>query len=562
MKILPNIKISVKRSAFAIAAAVMALSSCSKKLDEAYKNPNSPPDEPVENIFPSLIGSIIGSSAAAGSAYGIAGDGIYIGRYLQYWNNYAATATDNGGTQFDQMGGVLGSSDAFGSMWAAFYFGHGQNLNYIVSRASAEQKWDFVGGAKALRAWGWLELGNEYANAIIIKQAFDVNLSTFNYDSLSLAYDSCRKACFDALAAFNQAGSGSSSFKTADAYFNQGDIHKWQKFIYGILARSYAYLSNKSTYSADSVIKYATLAAATNDENTTVKFSAVGTSGSSNYFGPFRGNVGSLRQSAYFADLLSGRNNQIFTGVEDPRAWYLIRENKEGSFYGVTIGKDLDESLPDENQWPANFWGKSGLSTSSPATDSGRYIFRDNAEFPVMTASEMQFLLAEAYYKKGEKGSALTAYKNAIGLNFDMLSTGYATNVPSAHSITSTNKNAYLTNAAIVPSSSSDLTLSAIMMQKYIALFGWGFQETWADMRRYHYTDKDPVTGNQIYAGFKPGGGTLFVDNKGKYVYRARPRYNSEYLYDIPSLTAVGAVDADGSQVTDYHTVESWFSKP
>lgn len=542
--------------------AIVIMASCTKKLDEAYTNPNSPPDKPVENIFPSLIGSIIGSSAAAGSAYGIAGDGIYIGRYVQYWNNYVATATDNGGTQFDRMGGVLGSSDAFGSMWAAFYFGHGQNLNYIVSRASTEKKWDFVGGARSLRAWGWLELGNEYANAIIIKQAFDVGRSTFDYDSLQLAYDSCRTACFDALAAFDQAKSGSSSFKTGDAYFNQGDIQKWRKFTYGILARSYAYLSNKADYSADSVIKYATLAMQTNAENTTVKFSAVGTSGSSNYYGPFRGNVGSLRQSSYVADLLSGRNSEVFTGVQDPRAWYMLRENKEGTFYGVTIGEDLNKSIPDENQWPTNFWGKAGLSTSSPATDSGRYIFRDNAEFPIMTASEMQFLLAEAYYRKGDKATALSAYKNAISLNFDMLSSKYATNIPSGHEINTTNKAAYLSNASVVPASANDLTLSDIMMQKYIALYGWGIQETWADMRRFHYTDKDPATGKQVYAEFKPGGGSLYVNNKGKNVYRARPRYNSEYLYDIPSLKSVGAVDGEGSQVIDYHTLQSWFSKP
>lgn len=557
MKILSVIKVSI----LFILASTVIMMSCTKKLDEAYTNPNSPPDEPVENIFPSLIGSIIGSSAAAGSAYGIAGDGIYIGRYIQYWNNYVATATDNGGTQYDKMGGVLGSSDAFGSMWAAFYFGHGQNLNYIVSRASSENQWDFVGGARALRGWGWLELGNEYANAIIIKQAFDVDRSTFDYDSLQLAYDSCRAACFDALAAFNKAQAGSSSFKTADAYFNQGDIQKWQKFTYGILARSYAYLSNKSDYSADSVIKYATLAAKTNADNTTVKFSAIGTSGSSNYYGPFRGNVGSLRQSAYIADLLSGRNQQALTGIQDPRAWYFLRENKEGTFYGVTIGEGLDESLPEE-KWPTNFWGKAGLSTSSPATDSGRYIFRDNAEFPIMTASEMQFLLAEAYYRKGDRANALSSYKNAINLNFDMLSTKYATNIPSGHEINTTNKAAYMNNPIVIPTLANDLTLSQIMMQKYIALYGWGIQETWADMRRFHYTDKDPVTGKQIYAAFKPGGGALFVNNNGKYVYRARPRYNSEYLYDIPSLKSVGAVDGEGSQVVDYHTMESWFSKP
>ncbi|MFX8856421.1 hypothetical protein ABTM81_19440, partial [Acinetobacter baumannii] len=49
-----------------------------------------------------------------------------------------------------------------------------------------------------------------------------------------------------------------------DAYFYNGDVNKWKKFVYGVLARSYAYLSNKSTYQPDSVIKYTQLAMTSN----------------------------------------------------------------------------------------------------------------------------------------------------------------------------------------------------------------------------------------------------------------------------------------------------------
>lgn len=557
-------KLSFLNKILLASALGASLISCSKKLDEAYKNPNASTDEDIKDIFPSLVGSFIGSSSAAGSSYGIGGDGTYIGRYIQYWGNYILTTAQNGGSQFDQMGGVVGSSDGMGSLWAGFYYGQGQNLNYIVSRGSTEQKWNFVGAARAIRAWGWLELGNQYADGIIVKQAFNTSLSTFQYDSLALAYDSCRQACYDALAYLNRTdgnvSSSQSDFASADAFFLGGDINKWKKFTYGLLARSYAYLSNKSTYKPDSVIYYANLAMSANGDNATCKFSAIGTSGSANYFGPYRGNVGSLRQGAYIADLMSGRNNQVFTGVEDPRTWYMLRENTDSTFYGVTPAVSGTVSLT-ANQRPQNFWGSTFSSTASPSTDQGRYLFRDNAEFPLMTASEMQFLIAEAAYRKGDMSTALTAYQNGISLNFDMLSQSYSTNVPTDHLITTANKSAYLTNTAIVPQSSSSLTLSDIMLQKYIALFGWGMQETWADMRRFHYTDKDPQNSSlQVYAGFVPAGGNLYINNNGKYVYRVRPRYNSEYLYDIPSLKAVGAVDASGSQIVDYHTKESWFS--
>jgi hypothetical protein len=95
------------------------------------------------------------------------------------------------------------------------------------------------------------------------------------------------------------------------------------------------------------------------------------------------------------------------------------------------------------------------------------------------------------------------------------------------------------------------------MMQKYIALYGWGFIETWVDMRRYHYTDLDPVSGQQVYREFTPPTGTdLYSRNSGKWIYRLRPRYNSEYLYNVDELNRVGAF------ALDYITKEHYFSKP
>ena len=76
---------------------------------------------------------------------------------------------------------------------------------------------------------------------------------------------------------------------------------------------------------------------------------------------------------------------------------------------------------------------------------------------------------------------------------------------------------------------------------------------------RYHYTNIDPSTGAQVYANFNPPSGTsLHASNLTKLVYRCRPRYNSEYLYNIPALTSIGAYPPGN----DYHTKECWFSLP
>jgi hypothetical protein len=548
-------------------SSLLALSGCQKKLDDAYANPNALVEEPIETILPSLIGNFLGSQSSAGSSYGLGGDMLLLGRYIQYWGTYSTSSspvslTSANQSNYDQMGGTVGGSDNLGSTWAAFYYGQGQNLNKVIEWGTRDSKWDYVGVAQAIRAWGWLTLANQYGDAIVVKQAFDQSRQQFDYDPQSVGYDYCRQACYDALANLSRTDGAVSQANLAigDAFFYNGDVNKWKKFVYGVLARSYAYLSNKTDYKPDSVIKYAALAMTSNADNATCKFQGGAFSGGNNYLGIFRGNVGSIRQSKYIANLLTGQNSTAFNGVTDPRTPYLLQPNPNGTYKGITpwLGSS---GLVTADQ-PNNFWGSIYSVTAAPANENNcRYLFRNTAEFPIMTASEMQFLLAEAYYRKNDKASALTAYTNGISLNIDMLANNYATNIPSANLITSATKAAYLANTAVVPTS-ANLTLTHIMLQKYIALYGWGIHETWVDMRRYHYVDNDPVTGKQVYSDFElPTGANLFSNNNGKLVYVARPRYNSEFLYNIPSLKAVGILDGSGAQIPDYHTKECWFSK-
>ncbi len=546
-----------------------AFSSCSQKIDDAYANPNAAVKQPIEQIFPSLIGSLVGSSSAAGSAYGLAGDALLIGRYIQFWGTYSTTAsavsqTAANASNYDQMGGTVGASDNLGSVWAAHYYGMGQNLNRIIEWGNEEQKWDFVGAAWALRAWSLFECANQYGE-IILRQAFNTSLQQFTYEDQSESYDSVRAICHRAIGYLSMTGGGMdpAKFGASDFYFNKGDLGRWKKFVYGILARSYAYISNKTIYSADSVIKYCDLSMTTNADNATAKFQSTGITGTSNYFGSARGNVNTstfaIRQSAFIANLLSGANSGAFTGVFDPRAWYIIREDSNLIFKGITPW--LGSSGLSTKDQPFSFVGTPYSSTTYNSPETGRYIFRDNAEWPIMTASEIQFLKAEALIRKADYANAKTAYTNGISLNFDMLSTVYTANIPAGREINAANKAAYLADPLVVPDAptASTMTLTKVMLQKYIAMYAWGVHNVWADMRRFHYTDIDPATNAQVYVNFTPPSGTsLFSQNLGKMVYRSRPRYNSEYLYNIPSLTAIGAYPVGN----DYHTKETWFSRP
>lgn len=542
--------------------SLLVMASCSKKIDDAYQNPNAPVVVPVEAILPGVIGGFTAYNSAAGSNYGVQIDDVLLGRYIQYWGSTA------NGENYGSMGGTIGS-DNTGGIWAAAYYGHGQNVNKIIKWGTEQQKWDFVGVAYAVRAWDWLELTNQYGDAIL-KEAFNTNLVQFHYDTQPEFYDSCRAACFNALNYLGKTDGNvnNANLAQSDAYFNNGNIDKWKKFVYGILARSYIDLSNKTNFVssgyADSAIKYANLSCKTNDDNILATFSGANSSnGFNSYFGPTRSNIGTIRQGGYIANLMSGANSSAFTGVNDPRTWYMLSENANGTFKGVTpwlgVTEYLNGTTPTAN-YPKNFWRHPTQNSTTGTDDSAKYVFGNRGPWPMMTASEMQFVLAEAAYRKGDKATALAAYTNAISLNFDMLTTTYSFKIPAARVITPAMKASYLANPAVVPATSAGLTMTHIMLQKYIALFGWGTHQTWTDMRKFHYTSIDPATGKQVYADFTPPPTSpinyLVSTNNGKWVYRCRPRYNSEYLYNIPELTRLGALN------TDYITIECWFSMP
>ncbi len=545
-------KIIINISAICLVAALAV--SCSKKIDEVYQNPNAPVKVPVEQLLPNLIASMAGNYAG----HGTMNDIRYVGAYVQNFQYF------NPQSVFDQMGHR--NSDIAQSVWRMHYYDIGQNNMRMIQWAKEDKKWDYAGVGQAIFAWSWLTL-TDYHAEVILKEAFNSSQITFKYDTQEDVYNYVRQLCFESLENLNKTGDGVSPANLAlgDAFMYNGDINKWKKFVYGILARYYNHFSNKSSYKADSVIYYANLSLQTNDDNAMVKFAANNLSATNNFWGPFRGNLAgastvsptAIRQGAYIANLMNGTNAE-FAGVQDPRAWYMLRGNANGTIVGVEPNKGQTVITP--NDRPKNFWGVSQVTSSNlnPGNDNNsRYLFRNNAPFPILTASEIQFMIAEAAIRKNNKVMAYDAYKKGISLSFDMLSQTYNVNIPAGKEITAANKLAYMTDPAVVPATAAGLTRTKVMLQKYISMFGHGVLETWVDMRRFHYSDNDPETGMQVYRDFiVPTGGDLFPDNNGKTVQRMRPRFNSEYVWNILELERIGAT------TLDYHTKEMWITLP
>ena len=210
----------------------------------------------------------------------------------------------------------------------------------------------------------------------------------------------------------------------------------------------------------------------------------------------------------------------------------LLRPGPPPALGGPTAG-DPTNVNNDPTRIPL-VWGVSPSVTDAKLIP-GKYIFTDKADHPIVTYMEMQFIKAEAAFIKGDKPAAYDAFKKGVRAHMDFAKVAVA------------DQDTYMASAAI-PQTANDLTLSQIMLQKYIAMWVHGALETWADMRRYHYD-------SNVYTGFTLPA-TYYIDNGGKPAYRVRPRYNSEYVWNRQSLDRFGGNDAA------YHTYEVWFTKP
>lgn len=471
-------------------------------------------------------------------------DGRFVGRYTQQWKVASTTLTT-----WDRMGYDPGSDNG-AQQWRDVYWTFGQNLIDMTTKAQAEERWDLLGVGLILKAWGWQVLTDLHGE-IIIKEAIDQSKFSFNYDTQEYAYQEVRRLLDSAIVLLNRAdGAVDQAYLARTDKIYSGDRAKWLKYAYGLLARHLNHYSNKSAYSPADVIAAVDKSFSGSADDALLTYPNTNND-DINFWGRTRGNIGGTtlyRQTQFVVGLMNGTE---FGGVVDPRMSRMLSPAPDGQYRGLDVNATGFGALTTQQQ-PNNFHGYAG---SGGAGLPGRYLFDDKAKMPAMTYAELQFIKAEAAYRAGDKATALTAYRNGISAHIDFVNARNLDAGQTPTQITSGEKTAFLAAAAVVPATPAALTLTHIMSQKYIALWGWGHNEVWMDLRRYHYTDIDPASGKQVFPGFSPPT-TLHADNSGKVVQRIRPRYNSEYVWNIPALESIGGM------ALDYHTKPLWIIEP
>jgi hypothetical protein len=509
--------------------------ACNNFLD-VNTNPNAPQSVSANLYLPPMLHWMVTAPQY---------DGRFVGRYTQEW-----TATGASLTTWDRMG-YDPSSDNGGEQWRDVYWSLGQNLVDMMTKAEAEERWDLLGVGDVLKAWGWQVLTDLHGE-IIVKEAIDQSRFSFDYDSQEFAYQEVQRLLGEAIKNLQRTdGAVDKTYLAKGDKIYNGDATKWMKLAYGMLAINLNHYSNKSSYKPADVIAAVDKSFASNSDDALLAYPATNND-DTNFWGRTRNNFFTLtpqtftRQTQFAVGMMDGT---VF-GVVDPRLTRILAPSPDGQYRGLDINVTNFGAYTDA-QKPNSLYGYAGTGGIG---QPGRYIFSDKARVPVVTYAELQFIKAEAAYKMGDKATALAAYRNGVSASIDFVNARNSDDNQSPTQITAAEKAAFLANPAIVPAA-GDLTLTQIMSQKYIALYGWGHNEIWMDMRRYHYTDIDPASGRQVYPGFTPPT-TLYADNGGKLVQRIRPRFNSEYVWNIPALDVIGGL------ALDYHTKPMWITLP
>jgi len=559
---------------------LLTLTGCKKWLDI-----NSDPDTTQQPANASVLPPLLAAIPTALQSDG----GLYVAKYTQNW----LTHTVSNNNVYDIQGFTF-SGGTMAATWNMIYYAYGKNMEYLLENSKKLNQNDFLGVGLALKAWVY-QHGTDYHSDMAFYEAFKADQFKFKYDTQETIYHVVDSMCRDALVYLNSALDNPANTVGRGDMVYSGDLRKWKRFVYGVLARNHNHLSKKSSfYQPDSVIKYCDSSMAEVADDFCVPFDAT-INDNANYFGTFRDNMTAMRQSNFIVRLLDGT---IFSGISntatrDPRLSHMLSAshdttNGNGGYRGVDAAQGdpfsalnppssyLVNGLPPTSGTALTSYNNARKKVGIPFGDSlylnpgtanfgvqgGKYLFKNKAPFPVMTASEIQFIKAEAAFLKGDMTKAYDAYKKGISLHFDFINRDYGS-VRSSSSIYNVNpistvaRNAYLAGSNVKQSAAA-LTLSDIMEQKYIALWGWGFFETWTDMKRNDYYDtQDPSFANflTVYKGFTPNI-TWDQRNNFKMAQKVRPHYTSEFTYNLDELVRLGITK------NDWHVTKMWFTEP
>ncbi len=470
------------KNIFAIGLSfLMILGSCSEDFFNINDDPNGPDKTTPNLMLPNVIQSAM---------------------TMMSTTSFVATTITQQRT-FNENSGISSARNWLSFSWSPYafqnnYWQTGSNNEAMMRWAEEEGSWHHVAAGQVIKAFSF-SVTTDFYGPVYFSEAFS-GIAQPKFDDQEFVYQQCLELCDLAINNFERTDVFR-PLEQGDIMYN-GDISKWIKFAYAVKARLLNHLTKKAEYDADLILSFVdksftnTLDDAGFEYPDGGAFENLSNDWSNDYF--FYNNS---EWNKYFVDHLKGEYSEVI----DPRLPLIVNPASDGEYRGVTNGFTLDD-LADP-------------SLVSPT--EGKYYTSPSTPYPLMTYEEVKFIEAEASFLKNNKSRAYLAYIEGIKANMKKLG------------VTEESINAYL-NSKAVAASPTELDLSDIMVQKYLAL---GLNpELWVDMRRYDYST-DIYPGLSQPADANPSFG-------GKWIRRMEV-FSTEVNFNPEEVSRIGGLEAD-----------------
>ena len=235
------------------------------------------------------------------------------------------------------------------------------NLEPLITKATAEEAWHYVGAAQLIHAWGFMLMADLYGE-MPYTEALTSKISA-EYDDGKTIFYGCMDMLEKAIENLSKAQPATATSLALGDIWNGGSTDKWLKLAYGLKARWLNNLSKKSFYDPQAILAALEKAQQSVGDNTVMRFiNTASTDKATTVRSLQHGNIGSTstRTTKWYKDLLTN----TFTGgsgVMDPRTNRLI---PSGEYYNAVTGLkewrlaegvDMSSNIRTDNSGPVAY---------------------------------------------------------------------------------------------------------------------------------------------------------------------------------------------------------------
>lgn len=398
--------------------------------------------------------------------------------------------------------------------WQAWYVNTAVNIDPLIVASEKVGAYHYIGAAKIMKAWGFGTLSDLFG-MIPYDDFNQPSIITPKFDDGSYIQEKIITLLDEAVVELKKTQAAGAPALAKGDILNKGNVDNWIRLAYGLKARYLNHLSKKTTYNPQAVLDAVNNSIQTDAQSSIMQYVDEGplVPNAAKEALQYTNTGLTARVTKLYVDYLTNNYTGAPTGannVEDPRADLLIPRSQNAA--GVLVrsqGIDMSSELPKTG--PANY-SYSATTGSFNNKDSvyvqmrktpyapnpgqrilstGTWYTQRGSKGLLLTNAEIRFIEAEVKFRQNQPGAALTAYKAGIESHMRIMG------------IEGAKISAFLGSTSVVQNS-GNLTLSHIMIQKYIALSY--SPELFSDVRRMDYCTDASGNYNEalgVYKGFK-----------------------------------------------------------